>query len=287
VSAALSSVRGLPTEVPIGRVVVATDLSEASAGAVRLGSAIARAFGADLLIVHVLPDDDELPSVNDALGMKRGELLERRAGEAEGRLRRLESLLGHGQTSVHACVKCGAAAAEIVRLAKDAAADVIVLGSHGPAGRRGQCAEPVAERVRARARCPVVVALPSQGTQSAASQPDGPAIHGVLVATDLTGRSDAAVRWGRALGQRLGCPVHVLHVVGSARRRTRQTSAATRPDIVRAGDPVEQIVSCAKELGDDLVVLGAPRRGSLRAALVGGVGRGVVERAVLPTLTAR
>lgn len=285
-SADIAPAARFPIGVAIQRVLVAADLSEASTGALRLGADIASAFGAELLLVHVLPEIDEPGSVKATLGMEPGDLLERRAGEAEGRLRRLESILGRGQARAHACVRCGSAVREIVRLAKEAGADLIVLGSHAPPALRGACAEPVAERVRARAGCPVVVALPLRVGVPPASSPDGASIHGVLVASDLTGRSEAAVRWGRALGERLGCPVHVLHVVGRRRRRPREAAGDRKPDIIRSGDPAEQIVSCARELGDDLIVLGTPRRGALHA-LNRGVGRAVVERAGLATLTAR
>lgn len=266
------------------RIVVATDFSEASAGALRVGSDLARAFGAELLIVHVLADVEEPRSVKETLGMEPGDLLERRAGEAEGRLRRLESMVGGGH--VHAAVRCGSAATEIVRLATETAADLIVLGSHGPASARGACGEPVAARVRERAGCPVIVALPP--TERVPPGADaGPSVHRVLVATDLTSRSDAAVKWGRALGQRLGCPVHVLYVIGAAGRGRKAPSGPDQPDLVRVGDPATQIVSCAQELGADLIVLGTHRRGALQRAWRRGVGRAVADRAAVPTLTAR
>jgi nucleotide-binding universal stress UspA family protein len=192
VSADIAQPAGLNGVVSIRRVVVATDLSESSTGALRLGSQIARVFDAELLIVHVLPDLDLGGSVKDTLGMEPGDLLERRAGEAEARLRRLESLVGRGH--VHATVRSGSAAAEIVRLATESAADLIVLGSHGLRAPREAGAKPVAERVRQRARCPVIVALPSRGGDASRSGIEAPSIHGVLVATDLTARSDARRR---------------------------------------------------------------------------------------------
>jgi nucleotide-binding universal stress UspA family protein len=271
--------------IPVRRILIATDFSEASRGALAVGSELGRLFGAELLLVHVLPDVDPARPVEDALGMEPGDLLERLAGEAEGRLRRIEAAVGRGH--LHASVRCGAAAAEILRLAGEAAADLIVLGWHGATIRRDSCRQPVAERVRERAACPVLIALPASphGPETEGARPA--AIHGLLVATDLTARSEAAVRWGRALGRTLGCPVHVLHVVGPGRRRRRARAGVSQPDTVRAGDPAAQIVSCARELGDDLIVLGSGRRGSLRRAVLGSVGRAVVERAAAPTLTVR
>jgi nucleotide-binding universal stress UspA family protein len=147
----------------IPRLVVATDLTDASAAALRVAARIRAACDAELLIVHVLPDVED-PDAVETLGMAPGDLLERRAGEAESRLRRLEALLGRGHA--HASVRCGSAAIEIARLANQTQADLIVLGGDAPPGMGVVPA--VAERVQARARCPVLVALPTHRTATAA-----------------------------------------------------------------------------------------------------------------------
>jgi nucleotide-binding universal stress UspA family protein len=265
----------LPEGESLRRVIVATDASEGSAGALRAASDIARAFDAELLVVHVLGDREEPRVVQDALRMEPGDLLERRAREAEGRLRHLESMVGTGH--VHASVRCGSAATEIVRLATAVGADLIVLESHGPTTARGACGEPVAERVRERAPCPVIVALPPHDRERP-STGQGLSIHRVLVATELTRRSAVAITWGRALGQRLGCPVHIVDVIRAARRGRGAPSGPVGPDIIRVGDPAAQIVSCAQELGADLIVLGTHRRRALRRGLGRGVSRTVVDR---------
>lgn len=227
-------------EPPIRRVVVATDLTRHSANALRLASRLAATFGAELLLVHVLPDREE-PRAQETLGMSPGDLLERRAGEAQARLRHLESRLGRGHA--HAAVRCGAAAKEILRLAAEARADLIVLGAHEPSAAGAACADAVADAVRARACCPVLIALP--GDRRAAASPDVSGPSGcVLVAMDRARKTDAAVALGRALGRRLDRAVDL-----------------------RAGDATD-IVSQARALGrDDVIVIGPRRRSRLRAAL--------------------
>jgi nucleotide-binding universal stress UspA family protein len=234
-SADLASRADPPQGSPIRRLLVATDFSDASAGAVRLASRLAIAFDAQLLIAHVLPERED-PHAEATLGMSPGDLLERRAGEAGARLRHLESLLGRGHA--HAAVRCGAAAVEIVRLANEGAADLIVLGWQGGQGPQGgACGEAIAERVRSRARCPVLIALP-------VCEELAPASHGVLVAADPASRSEALVALGRGLARRLDCPAHL-----------------------DAGDSAAEVVSRARALGADAVILGPRRRGRLRAAL--------------------
>jgi nucleotide-binding universal stress UspA family protein len=159
----------------IRRVIVATDFTEASAGAVCLASTIADAFQAELLILHVLQEGDESSRAPAALGTAPGDLLERRASEAESRLGRLRALAGAGH--IHGTIRCGSAATQILRFAKDAGADLIVLGSHGRCASRDGAAAPMAERVRTRAQCPVIVVAPPPGraAMTAASGRPGPA----------------------------------------------------------------------------------------------------------------
>jgi nucleotide-binding universal stress UspA family protein len=243
-------------DIRLRRVLIAIDFAAASDAALRLGADIARAFEAEVVVVHVLPDCED-SAVEPALGMRTGELLERRAGEAAARLRHVEAIAGRGHA--HGCVRCGSAAAEILRLAHEASADLIVLGQH-----QG-CSRSVAARVRRRAACPVLIARAPESGVPAPPSTAAPSIHGVLVATDGTPRSGAARRWGRALAGRLGCPAHVLHVEPGG------------------GSPAARIVSCARELGDDLIVLGASR-GPLRRAVFGSVADDLVRGAAASIL---
>ena len=167
-SADIASSRDRAHDGSIRRIVVATDFSDASAGALRLASDLARTFGAELVVVHVLPDLGEVGSVKATRGMDSGNLLERQAGEAATRLRHLESTLGRGH--LHASVRCGAAAREIIRLAGAVSADLIVLRAPGPTAPHGDCVEPIAVKVRTRAQCPVIVA-PAPHHRQAASAP--------------------------------------------------------------------------------------------------------------------
>jgi nucleotide-binding universal stress UspA family protein len=181
---------------------VATDLGEASQAALRLAVAVTRAFAADLLIVHVLRAPPDLSSEIRGLAMTSGDLLERRLAQAEVGLRRAKAIAGDGHA--HAAIRCGTAAAEIVRLANETDADLIVLGR--PAA--GGIPSGVAIEVERHAPCPVLVVPAGYARESPKGAEHVPP-HGVLIAT--SGASTAAVAYGRALAQRLHCPVHALH----------------------------------------------------------------------------
>lgn len=70
-----------------------------------------------------------------------------------------------GTTRVKAHVRLGAAATEIVRLAAEVDADLIVVGTHGRTGIRRVLIGSVAEAVVRTAGCPVLVVRPKSHSQ--------------------------------------------------------------------------------------------------------------------------
>lgn len=55
--------------------------------------------------------------------------------------------------------------------------------------------------------------------------------------------------------------------------------------LVRAGDPPQQIVDTARELGADLIVMGRHGRRGLQRMLLGGVAEKVIRTCPIPVLT--
>jgi nucleotide-binding universal stress UspA family protein len=135
--------------LPIRVILHPTDFSERSRSAFRLAHALARDHGARLLVVHVgmpvtafaegvLPLDDE--SYTLAL---REKLEGIRAADPRVRL-------------AYRLVLGADPAAEIVRVAREAPCDLIVMGTHGRTGLRRALLGSVAEQVLRRAPCPVL-----------------------------------------------------------------------------------------------------------------------------------
>jgi nucleotide-binding universal stress UspA family protein len=298
------------------RIVVGVDLTDASNEVLAVAAALARHVGADLSVLHVVPDPCAQPWAK-AVDVAPGDLIDRWVGEAEARLRHLETGLEPARVST--AVRLGSAADEILRFAREARADVIVLGRHEASepshGRMG----PVVSRVLEAAGCPVITAPALDERRVIPSPPVRPSresgIHGILVATDLSALSRAAVVFGRRLAGQMHCPLHVLNVVESRwmrsaacaiptpetietlRRAARTfhqrdllesltdgTGDSLRP-LVRVGDPATEILRCATQLGDDLIVLGTHGRGAVGRGFLGSVARNVVTRAVCPTVT--
>jgi nucleotide-binding universal stress UspA family protein len=141
----------------------------------------------------------------------------------------------------------------------------------------------------------------------------------VLVATDFSEASDAALRYGRALARSFGASLEVLHVVEDlfAHAWGAETYAASAPELQAAMErqaeqqlmrvvtdedrrqlrakPVllagrsafHEIVKYAERERVDLIVLGTHGRGAIAHLLLGSVAENVVRRAPCPVLTVR
>jgi nucleotide-binding universal stress UspA family protein len=141
--------------LPLKKIVSPTDFSPASQNGLDAAIELAKHFGAEIVLVNVLPvlpaapsDPNfvfEVPEYERALHVDAERRLAELAGEltAKGIIVRTE--VGHGD-----------AGAEIVRVAKDEAADVIVIATHGSTGWRHVMFGSVAEKVVRLAHRPVL-----------------------------------------------------------------------------------------------------------------------------------
>jgi nucleotide-binding universal stress UspA family protein len=135
--------------LPIRTVLHPTDFSEPSRPTFELACAVARDYEATVLVLHVVP----WPAVGVADGVKY-ELPTGRAEETETRLRALRP--ADPRVRIDHRLERGEAAAEILRVAAEAKADLIVLGTHGRSGLSRLLMGSVAEDVLRKAPCPVL-----------------------------------------------------------------------------------------------------------------------------------
>jgi nucleotide-binding universal stress UspA family protein len=141
----------------------------------------------------------------------------------------------------------------------------------------------------------------------------------ILVATDFSEPSDAALLYGRELARRFGARLHVLHVaqdiylsmfgaeaylptapaiqqqIEEAARRQLDSlvgpGGSGEPDtvtsVVVAGSPATAIVDYAKANKIDVVVIGTHGRGAVAHLVMGSVAERVVRFAPCPVLTVK
>lgn len=144
------------------------------------------------------------------------------------------------------------------------------------------------------------------------------ALKHVLVATDFSDASSAALEYGRQFARTFGATLHVIHVVenvmarfaadaypvmvpdlqrdldesGEERLRAALTSEDFSqlhavPAIRTSASPASAIVQYAKDAKIDLIIMGTHGRGAVAHLLVGSVAERVVRTAACPVLTVR
>ena len=141
-------------------------------------------------------------------------------------------------------------------------------------------------------------------------------IKNVLVATDFSEPSDAALNYGREFARTFAATLHVLHVVdnvtfqygsrgtdaaaGDASRRSKRRRASNwnaliteedrtalhaKPVVITAAAKAAAIVGYASEHHIDLIVMGTHGRGAVSHLFMGSVAERVVRTAPCPVLT--
>ena len=145
-----------------------------------------------------------------------------------------------------------------------------------------------------------------------------PAIRTILLATDFSDASEAALAYAKTLAEAFGASLHVLHVLEDLAAHAWKTEVyvAALPGVheemerqarerlealltveerqryratlaLRSGSPFVEVVRYAREEHVDLIVLGTHGRGAIAHMLLGSVAERVVRKAHCPVLTVR
>jgi len=291
------------TEAPrFRRVCVATDFSKGSMRAVRRVARLRLGAGALVRLVHVLPRELAADRHDAALREAR-KALEQLAQETGEQARHA----GNMAPQIEPVVTVGQPAAEIVRVAREMDAELIVFGRHGRTTLGGMLLGSTAERVIRSAAIAVLVVT---------CDPRKP-YRKPLMATDLSGASRATME----LLLRLCEPRSKINLVHVSERpyagfvfpplspkeraeERQQAKAAAMPRakalvepyeragvsfriIVRGGDPRMVICQQVALRRADLVALAAHGRSGLSHALLGSVTEWVAREVASDVLIAR
>ena len=142
-------------------ILLTTDLSETAARAVGPATTLARRLGAKIVLAHVV---ETYPMEVTALDFT--DALRRLAATAQRELARLATTAPFRGIEVEICVSSGKPWVEIVRLAEERGAEVIVMAMHGRGFVSRVVMGSVTEKVLRHAPCPVLV-LPDAPSTSA------------------------------------------------------------------------------------------------------------------------
>ena len=289
------------------RILVPTDFSDAADAALADAKALSRLFGASLHVLHVFEDPYATgtfaPEVYAPLPPDVREGLLR---DIEARLAERITDADRQQCQAATEIVTGPTAKKIVDYAVAHGVDLIAMGTHGRTGLAHLLLGSVAERVLRTAPCPV---LTRRDTMH-------PTITRVLVPTDFSAASDAALDYARVVASRFNATVHLLHVVeNSTIIGGMEPSAADTPGVRSAmledarsrlslrahpagvpavadsevifGVPEITIVEYARARDASLIVMGTHGRTGVAHLLMGSVAEKVVRTAPCPVLTVR
>jgi nucleotide-binding universal stress UspA family protein len=135
----------------IRKILIAVDDDPVSVRAAEVGSELASALGGEVALIHV-----NLVEYAADTGFSRSQLIAQTEQESKRLLSGFRERLSLAPSTLE-FVQTGAPATVITRAAKDWAADLIVIGSHGRSGMRRALLGSVAEGVMRNAPCPVLV----------------------------------------------------------------------------------------------------------------------------------
>lgn len=131
------------------------DFSEISTEALKYAVEFGRTFNSRIVLIHVV-EPIIAPSDFTFGPLTSGEVEEKLVGHAEESLEKLASSIGLPEAEKNNIVVRGRASAEIVRVACEVDADLIVMGTHGYTGMVHVLIGSTAERVLRKAPCPVL-----------------------------------------------------------------------------------------------------------------------------------
>lgn len=285
------------------RVLIASDLSEASDEAVRQG--VARAAGGRLALCHVMPELGMHALLAQQYEEDLNKQLQVQPRIAEALQGQLERLAPQAGATAEVFIEQGSAYDQILARAEQWQAQLIAVGTHGRTGLRRLLLGSVADQIVRAAHCPVLVAR---------SEREG----AILAATDLTDPALPAIELAAAEAARTGRKLVVMHAMemreGDAAMGilgalpaldTPETLAARRElasliiqtalqrlgaqaqVVIAEEDALRETLELAESLPAALIVVGTHGRSGLSRVVLGSMTARLIEHAPCSVLVAR
>lgn len=277
--------------LPVHTILFPTDFSDSAQQVFPLACSLARDCGARIVVLHVaapLRSQDPLSALQDRdeYHKERWQTLHQmRAPDAN--------------VHVEHQLETGDAAPEILRVAQQNKAGLIVIGTHGGTGIGRLLVGSVTEQVLRAASCPVLAVKKNQVASN---------IQTILLPTDLSESSESALGVAFSLARDYHARLIVLHVASSGNAvpysqfemmlkesssyrheleeqlRQCQKPACNAEFRVAEGDAADQINRIAQETRCDLIVMGTHGRTGLQRLLMGSVAENTLRNASCPVL---
>lgn len=312
-SAKVSS-RRKPVRLRIHNLLATTDLSNESIAGVRYATALATKVGATVALLHVL----ELPPPSPMPGMRAATFSRQDAQinkHARARLKTLAKRESSPDLHLTPILRTGNPFYGIIGTARESAADLIVIATHGYTGASRVLLGSTTERVVRHAPCPVLT-VPARAIRKRSTKMPPLELKRILVPIDFSKSSQAALLWAASLAAESHTELVLLHVVekfpmhyllgqglmnetitpvmkgceAELKRMAASLNESTglkATAMVRAGKPFKEICSAAQKLGADLITLTTRGHTGLKRVWLGSTAERVVRHASCPVLAVR
>jgi len=286
--------RAAALKVSLDNVLYTTDFHQRSRAALPYALSIARKYGSKVYVAHVIA----LSPFPNAAPTGAWRAIEAQAIR-ESKEAAIELSPFFGGITNEVLIRKGDIWKEISEIVEEKRIDLIVTGTHGRSGVGKMIMGSVAEKIFRQAPCPVLTIGPSIH-----GEPDRFAdLHSILVPTDFTPESLAAVSYATSLAQMNQARLYLLYVApadevpeASLKEALRnlippETDLSFAPKVfVEAGVPSQTILDLSEELAVDLIVLGVKRpeifQGTSTHQTMATTGK-VVNGATCPVITVR
>lgn len=306
---ASTAVSNQQPELKIGKILVPLDFSPASMEALDYAVSVAKQFRAAIHLVHVHPPDEasSTPGAGHLL-LQSAEAIERLNEELAGIHRK------HVPTFCpeNCHVRGGRPYQEIIGLAREIDADLIVLSTRGYSGLKHLLLGSTAERVVRSSPCPVLVARRRKQKAKATSATF--TIRKILVPVDFSECSMVGVRYAAFLAKTLDAKLRLFHAmypyteyviadrVGArvsplleaeqavAREQMEELKqkdflrGLSLQTEIRSGHAIDEICGAAGQPDVDLIVISTHGRTGFKHAFIGSVAEHVVRYAECPVM---
>jgi nucleotide-binding universal stress UspA family protein len=294
-------------EIPLRKILVATDFSEPAGAALRQAVSLAEQTRAEITLVHVV---EHVASAVEATSFEfhwrvppediaqAGRKLQRQARE---RLAEQVAPFLWLPRKPRTETRAGVPFVEIVRLAQEKRFDLVMSGTRGLSAFKRFVVGSTAERLVRKCPCPVWIVRPGH------EHPP----RSILVPVDLSDVSGKALEWAAFLAGRTGGSLSVLHVFGSPIDETgRLPEASARMDLrlqrqavrralakrldefahahvpqdtaidqrLALGTPWQTIGVVARRVEADLIALGSVGRTGIPGFFIGNTAEKVLRR---------
>ena len=285
-------------QVSLARIMVATDFSPISDRALDYAVSLARRFGSQIYLTHIITSKGHGVLESEA-GAPAGDELHRIAHKQAQEVVDSGRLYG---VRYEVVIEQGKLWPTLESLLEKYEIDLLFLGTHGMRGTLKLLFGSAAEEIFRHARLPVITVGPVVKEEA----PFEAEFKNILLATDFGPGAERAAAFAYALAQEHRSRLMLLHVIPHADNAFDRDSILEREAITHQlrelvpagsdlrcklelhlanGKPVEEILHVAKQTKADLIVIGAKKRGSLAGHIPHTKASGVVLRARCPVLT--